>query len=110
MRPLLRLFALMLAMGLSAPALAQAPSASEAQVAWRLLDYVAVDYAGAVANGQVTNPAEYGEMIEFGGQIRTRLDALPPNPAKAGLIRDAEALQAAILDKADPGVRSEEHT
>ena len=63
MRPLLRLFALMLAMGLSAPALAQAPSASEAQVAWRLLDYVAVDYAGAVANGQVTNPAEYGEMI-----------------------------------------------
>ena len=38
MRPLLRLFALMLAMGLSAPALAQAPSASEAQVAWRLLD------------------------------------------------------------------------
>ena len=82
-------------MGLAAPALAQAPSASEAQVAWRLLDYVAVDYAGAVADGQVTNPAEYGEMIEFGGQIRTRLDALPPNPAKAGPGRDAEARPAA---------------
>ena len=34
----------------AAPALAQTPSASEAQVAWRLLDYVAVDYAGAVAD------------------------------------------------------------
>ena len=44
MRPLLRLFALLFAMGLAAPALAQAPSASEAQVAWRLLDYVAVSY------------------------------------------------------------------
>ena len=104
MRPLLRLLALLFALGLAAPALTQTPSASEAQVAWRLLDYVAVDYAGAVADGQVTNPAEYGEMIEFGGQIRTRLDALPPNPAKAGLVRDAEALQAAIRDKADPRV------
>lgn len=104
MRFLLRLFALMLALGLGAPALAQAPSATEAQVAWRLLDYVAVDYTGAVANGQVTNPAEYGEMVEFGGQIRTRLNALPANPAKAGLVRDAASLQAAIRDKADPRV------
>nr|WP_292047249.1 MULTISPECIES: cytochrome c/FTR1 family iron permease [unclassified Brevundimonas] len=104
MRFLLRLFALMLALGLCAPALAQAPSATEAQVAWRLLDYVAVDYTGAVANGQVTNPAEYGEMVEFGGQIRTRLNALPANPAKAGLVRDAASLQAAIRDKADPRV------
>jgi high-affinity iron transporter len=104
MRSLLRLFALMLALGLGAPALAQAPSATEAQVAWRLLDYVAVDYTGAVANGQVTNPAEYGEMVEFGGQIRTRLNALPAHPAKAGLVRDAASLQAAIRDKADPRV------
>ncbi len=104
MRPLLRLLALLFAMGLASPALAQSPSASEAQVAWRLLDYVAVDYAGAVANGEVVNPAEYGEMIEFSSQIRTRLDALPANPAKAGLVRDAETLQAAIRNKADPRV------
>ena len=104
MRPLLRLLTLLFALGLAAPALAQAPSASEAQVAWRLLDYVAVDYAGAVADGEVVNPAEYGEMIEFSTQIRTRLDALPANPAKAALMRDAEGLQAAIRDKADPAV------
>lgn len=104
MRPLLRLLTLLFALGLAAPALAQAPSASEAQVAWRLLDYVAVDYAGAVADGEVVNPAEYGEMIEFSTQIRTRLDALPANPAKAALMREAESLQAAIRDKADPAV------
>ena len=34
MRPLLRLLALLFALGLAAPALAQTPSASEAQVAW----------------------------------------------------------------------------
>jgi high-affinity iron transporter len=104
MRYLFRLFALLFVLGLVFPALAQAPSASQAQVAWRLLDYVAVDYAGAVANGQVTNPAEYGEMVEFSGQIRTRLEALPSNPAKADLLREAAALQAAIRDKSDPRV------
>ncbi len=104
MQPLFRLLALLFALGLTTPALAQLPTASEAQVAWRLLDYVSVDYAGAVANGQVINPAEYGEMVEFGSQIRTRLDALPPHPAKAGLVRDAVALQAAIRDRADPQV------
>ncbi|MBX9803949.1 MAG: cytochrome c/FTR1 family iron permease [Caulobacteraceae bacterium] len=104
MRPLLRLLAILFAMGLAAPALAQSPSAAEAQVAWRLLDYVAVDYAGAVTNGRVTNPAEYGEMIEFGGQIRARLEALPSHSAKAGLIRDAAALQVSIREKADPSV------
>jgi high-affinity iron transporter len=102
MRPLLRLLAVLFAMGVTSPALAQSPSASEAQVAWRLLDYVAVDYAGAVADGQVTNPAEYGEMVEFSGQILTRLQALPSNPAKAGLLRNAVALQAAIRGKAEP--------
>ena len=104
MRYLFRLFTLLFALGLVFPALAQAPTASQAQVAWRLLDYVAVDYAGAVANGQVTNPAEYGEMVEFSGQIRTRLETLPSNPAKADLLRDAAALQTAIRDKTDPRV------
>ena len=42
---------------------AQAP-VPEAQVAWRLLDYLAVDYAGAVTNGEIKNAAEYAEMIE----------------------------------------------
>lgn len=102
MRPLLSLFVLLLTLGMTAPALAQTASASEAQVAWRLLDYVGVDYAGAVENGQVTNPAEYGEMVEFSSQILTRLEALPSTSSKADLVRDAVALQVAIRNRSDP--------
>ena len=36
--------------------------AGEVQTAWRLLDYIAVDYEGAVSNGIVTNSAEYAEQ------------------------------------------------
>lgn len=96
MRHLLRSLLLALALGFSIPAHAQAPAASEAQVAWRLLDYVAVDYAGAVANGQVISAAEYGEMIEFAGQIRTRIATLPAHEAKADLSRNAAALESSI--------------
>ncbi|MFZ2234938.1 MAG: hypothetical protein WAV67_01015, partial [Dokdonella sp.] len=32
---------------------------SEARQAWQLLDYIAVDYAGAVQNGKVIEPGEY---------------------------------------------------
>ena len=102
MRHFLRLLLLVLALGAAAPVQAQAPAASEAQVAWRLLDYVSVDYAGAVANGQIVNPADYGEMTEFAGQIRTRIDALPATAGKAALVRDAAALETRIRDKAAP--------
>ena len=101
MRLLVRLLLLTLVLGVSTPAFAQTSAASEAQVAWRLLDYVSVDYAGAVADGKVVNPAEYGEMTEFAGQIRTRIDALP---AKADLSRSAAALAVRIRDKASPEI------
>ena len=51
--------------------------ATPAETIWRLLDYVAVDYSGAVENGAVSNPAEYAEMVEFSGSVRTRLKSLP---------------------------------
>jgi high-affinity iron transporter len=40
---------------------AAVPAATEQSVRqlWQLLDYVSVDYAGAVANGQVTKSSEY---------------------------------------------------
>jgi high-affinity iron transporter len=74
----------------------------DAQTAWQLLDYVAVDYAGAVDNGQVVNPAEYAEMVEFAGSIHARLSALPKTAGQADLIRQAEGLQAAVARKAAP--------
>ncbi len=82
------------------PAMAQ--ESSSAQTAWRLLDYVAVDYAGAVDNGQVISPAEYAEMVEFAGAVRARLATLPATPARPQLVRDAAALEAAVLAKAPP--------
>lgn len=73
-----------------------------AQTIWRLLDYIAVDYAGAVADGQVVNDAEYQEMMEFSANARERLAGLPSTSARAGLLSGAEALQASIKAKADP--------
>src|SRR5574337_1287987 len=74
----------------------------DAQTAWQLLDYVAVDYAGAVKDGKVISAAEYAEMVEFTGSIHARLAALPAAAAQAGLIRQAEDLQAAVAARTAP--------
>lgn len=99
MQRLARCTALLLA--LVAGAVCAAPN-RDAQTAWQLLDYVAVDYAGAVHDGQVINAAEYAEMVEFVGSIHQRLAALPATPAQADLIRQAEGLQAQVAAKAAP--------
>ena len=59
------LAAMLLVSGLCAvPASAQSRDA-DVQTTWRLLDYIAVDYAGAVAGGKVISDGEYKEMKEF---------------------------------------------
>jgi high-affinity iron transporter len=74
-----------------------------AAVAWRLLDYLGVDYEGAVADdGRIVSQSEYGEMVEFAQQVRDRLAALSAKPAQPSLVAHAEALQAAIARKAPP--------
>ncbi len=80
---------------------AQARNA-EVQTTWRLLDYIAVDYAGAVADGKVISAGEYAEMTEFASSVAARIAALPPGPARDGLAVKARALQAAIAAKAPP--------
>jgi high-affinity iron transporter len=94
-------FALALA---GAPAAAKPPVETSAgvQTAWRLLDYVAVDYREAVRGGRVVNPAEYQEMTEFSASVARQIAALPADPARAGLVREAAALQRAIAAKAEP--------
>ena len=84
--------------------MASAQEAASSQTAWRLLDYLAVDYSGAVQNGQVVSPPEYAEMNEFAAQVRERIAALPTHPAQPVLISKAQALQAAITAKRDPAV------
>lgn len=73
---------------------------ADAQTAWRLLDYVAVDYPEAVQGGQVVNAGEYAEMTEFAESVRVRLGALPATPEQSQLVRQAEQLQVAIAQKA----------
>lgn len=77
-------------------------SDTEVQTVWRLLDYVAVDYAGAVSGGRVISEAEYAEMVEFAGQVEARLEALPDKSDKDDLVRRTRRLRAAIAAKATP--------
>lgn len=81
------------------PAYAQG---ADVQVTWRLLDYIAVDYAGAVADGKVISEGEYAEMKEFSSSVASRLDALPPGPVRENLTAKSKALSAAIAAKAAP--------
>jgi high-affinity iron transporter len=75
-------------------------AASDAQTAWRLLDYLAVDYGGAVSGGKVASASEYAEMREFSASVSEKLAALPANPAKAQLLKESAGLQGAIAHKA----------
>jgi high-affinity iron transporter len=72
------------------------------QTAWRLLDYVAVDYRGAVAGGRVVSPAEYAEMREFSASVTTRLGVLPAHAERGALVSEARRLEAAVARKAPP--------
>ena len=102
LRPLWLLFLLAMSALVAASSATAAPVADEVQTSWRLLDYIAVDYGGAVAGGRVTNPAEYQEMTEFSASVGTRLARLPAHPARASLIADSAALQSLIAARDAP--------
>jgi high-affinity iron transporter len=72
------------------------------QTTWRLLDYIAVDYAGAVSGGRIVNQFEYDEMLEFSNSVASRVRSLPAGPARAKLEGGAGRLQQAIRAKAPP--------
>ncbi len=74
----------------------------QAQRVWQLLDYIAVDYAGAVRDGQVLSDIEYAEMKEFSGTVAERIAQLPEHPARGALASQAAALRAAVDAKASP--------
>jgi len=74
---------------------------SEVETAWRLLDYIAVDYGGAVSHGKVSSPSEYAEQNEFAATVAAKLAALPPKPERQALLAEVARLQHAIADKAD---------
>ena len=75
---------------------------NEVETTWKLLDYVAVDYRGAVSNGKVTSAGEFAEMNEFAASIVTKIDALPAKPDKVLLAKDANRLKDLVAAKGSP--------
>ena len=86
--------------GLANPAV----PASTVQTTWRLLDYVAVDYPGAVRNGRVVSDSEFAEMREFTATAEKQLRTLPQSASRPALLAQAEALHSKVAAKAAPPV------
>lgn len=77
-------------------------SEDKARQIWQLLDYMAVDYAGAVADGQVADQAEYAEMQEFAQVAERQLAELPETPDRGKLLQQAAALKKMVAARAAP--------
>ena len=84
---------------LACPSLA---SATNIEQLIQLTDYVGVDYAGAVANGEIINAGEYGEMQDFSSAIVEQLADLPPSEARNQLTAQATELVHYIEQRVDP--------
>ena len=67
----------------------------------QLTDYVGVDYAGAVENGAIINPGEYGEMQDFSSAIVEQVVELPPTDASRQLAIHAAELARLVEERAD---------
>ncbi|GER18493.1 cytochrome c/FTR1 family iron permease [Variovorax boronicumulans] len=80
---------------------ADSAASDQAKQTWQLLDYLAVDYGGAVRDGKVQSASEYEEMKEFAATAGQQLAALPGTPALPDLQRQATALSEFIAAKAD---------
>ncbi|WP_232080933.1 cytochrome c/FTR1 family iron permease [Variovorax sp. SRS16] len=76
---------------------------NKAKQVWQLLDYVAVDYGGAVSNGAVLKDSEYAEMQEFASTAERQLGELPSGNTSGTLRQRAARLRSAVANKEDPG-------
>ncbi len=75
----------------------------------QMLDYMAVDYGGAVKNGEVKNREEYLEMRDFAAGITADAQAMPDGSAKTRLLGQAKQL-AELVDQRVDGVAVAELT
>src|SRR6266404_9954712 len=82
----------------------------QASQTWQILDYLADDYRGAVADGRVVSASEYAEMREFAASVRVQLRSLPAVPASSALQEAAERLEHSIAhQEAADAVASQAH-
>ncbi len=75
------------------------PSLANTQQLLQLIDYVGVDYSGAVSEGVVISPTEYDEMLDFSAGISQQLADLPAHEIKAELMKDAQVLSDWVRQK-----------
>jgi len=80
-----------------------AVSAANIQQLIQLTDYVGVDYAGAVENGEVINNFEYDEMLDFSNAIAEQVATLPASEARRQLTVQAAELVQLVEGRADAG-------
>jgi high-affinity iron transporter len=93
---------LLLALPLDAALALQAGTTERGpQTILHLLDYVSVEYPQFVQAGQVVNPDEYAEQVEFAGQIEELIRALPANEKRNVYAEQARELLKMIRDKQD---------
>lgn len=95
----LLILAILILMPLTA---APAATVDDVQTSWRLLDYVAVDYGGAVRGGKVVSASEYAEMREFSSSVAEKIATLPQGPAKSKLVGESAKFRALVEQKASP--------
>ena len=97
------LLILALLLGTASPQRARALEPTPgAETAWRLLDYIAVDYPGAISGGRVISAAEYAEMREFSTSVRARISALPAHEAQPRLLAASSVLISAVEARETP--------
>ena len=102
MSPRSLLAALLLGVALICTCAPARASGDSVATTWRLLDYIAVDYREAVADGEVVNQLEYDEMLEFSATAAAAIADLPDAPQARQLQDDARGLEQAIAARADP--------
>jgi high-affinity iron transporter len=68
-------------------------------VALHMLDYVAVDYPGAVADGKVLDQGEYDEQLEFVTQVRATLAERRGRREGEALLARADRLVGLVRDR-----------
>ncbi|WP_219115666.1 cytochrome c/FTR1 family iron permease [Janthinobacterium sp. UMAB-56] len=78
-----------------------ADQSAGAKQLWQLIDYVAVDYSGAVEHGKVVSEAEYAEMLDFTDNATTQIGALRAHASQAAIAAAIAELRAAVVAKAD---------
>ena len=66
----------------------------------QLVDYIGVDYADAVSEGEVIHAGEYQEMRDFSAGVKQLVAALPQQAEKQQLAQLAGELAVLIQDKA----------